>query len=49
MKAVSDYNRFVLPPKTVNCNCSRWLAVFNNRPPKQLAICGLWADYNYPV
>ena len=40
MKAVSNYNCLVLPPKTANYNCPRRLAVFNNLPQKWLAVNG---------
>jgi hypothetical protein len=38
MKAVIDYNRFGLPPKTANRNRPRQLAVFNNCLPKRLVF-----------
>ena len=38
MKAVGDYNHLVLLSKTINRNYPRRLVVFNNCPPKQLAV-----------
>ena len=41
MKAVSSYNRLILPPKTANRNHPRRLTVFNNHPLKRLEVSGV--------
>ena len=38
MKVISGYNHLALPPKTVNRNHPRRLAIFNDRLPKWVTV-----------